>query len=133
MKRVSLFLVMMLSLIASSVNAQQSGNYFVGKWELLIQGTPDGDTKMNMSIERKKEKLEATLLMSGEIKITDIKETEKSIKLTGSTPDGNYSIDIYIEKVDDNNVKGSVADMFDLKGKRIIDKTIEGGDKKNDT
>ena len=129
MKRVSLFLVMMLSLIVSSVNAQQSGNYFVGKWELLIQGTPDGDTKITMIIDRKEGKLEATLLMSVEIKITDIKETEKSIKLAGTTPDGNNYIDISIEKVDDDNVKGSVADMFDLKGKRIIDKTIVGGDK----
>jgi len=119
MKKVSLLLVMMLLLIASNVNAQQSGNYFVGKWELLIQGTPDGDTKITMIIDRKEGKLEATLLMSVEIKITDIKETEKSIKLAGTTPDGNNYIDISIEKVDDDNVKGSVADMFDLKGQRI--------------
>jgi hypothetical protein len=119
MKKVSLLLVMMLLLIASNADAQQSGNYFVGKWELLILDAPDGDIKMTMSVDRKDEKLEATLQMSAEIKITDIRETENSIKFSFFT--SGYDIDLYIEKVDDDNVKGSVADMFDLKGQRIKD------------
>jgi len=118
MKRVSLLLVMTLSLMASNMNAQQSGNYFVGKWEIVMQDTPQGDIKMTMNIDRNEGKLEATLMMSVETKIVNIKETEKSITLPFSTPDG-YDIDIYIEKVDDDNVKGVVADMIDLKGQRV--------------
>jgi len=120
MKKVSLLLVMMLSLITSNVFAQQSGDYFLGKWDMLLQGAPDGDMKLTMLFERNDGKLEATiqgLFGSSDAKITDIEEQENSIILYFSVSE--YDVDLKIEKVDDDNVKGDIVGMVFLKGERI--------------
>ena len=120
MKKVSLLLVMMLSLITSNVFAQQSGDYFLGKWDMLLQGAPDGDMKLTMLFERNDGKLEATiqgLFGSSDAKITDIEEQENSIILYFTVSE--YDVDLIIEKVDDDNVKGDIAGMVFLKGERI--------------
>ena len=120
MKKVCLLLVMILLLLASNMNAQQSNDYFSGKWELLVQGTPQGDIKMLISFERKDGKLEATIQdpnSSTEFKVTDIEEKEKSITLSFPTPD--FEVTLYFEQVDDENLKGHISGMFDLKGKRV--------------
>jgi len=121
MKKLSLLLVVMLSLMASNMNAQQSGAYFLGKWEMLLQGAPQGDIKMTMTFARKDGKLEASIQApnsASEFKITQIEEKEKSVTLFFTSPDG-YDVDLFIEKVDDDNAKGNVANMFDIKCTRI--------------
>ena len=55
MKRIVLFLAtfLVLSFISINSNAQSTADFFVGRWNLLVAGTPEGDIKMIMSLERK--------------------------------------------------------------------------------
>ena len=41
-----------------NAQAKNTGeNYFIGKWNVMIYGVPDGDTKMVINIEKKDDKL----------------------------------------------------------------------------
>src|SRR3954452_15377464 len=55
MKKASLLFAGLFFLLSSlNVKAQtQTGNYFAGKWNVLIKGTPGGDAKMFVVLEQK--------------------------------------------------------------------------------
>ena len=126
MKRVNVFLVGLVMILTSlTLHAQKvPADYFVGKWEVKVEGTPNGDITMNITIERNDGAL--TGYISGDerepLMFSKVEEVKgKSITTYFSTPDG-YDISLFLEKKDDNSVKGSVMDMFDANGKRVIDK-----------
>ena len=120
MKKVGFLFVMMLSLMASNVVAQQSGDFFPGKWDMLLLGTPDGDMKLTMSFERNDGKLEATIQIQNSESVSTVKNiVEKENSITFFISMSGYEVDFLLEKVDDDNIKGDVADMFDIKGQRI--------------
>ena len=113
---------MILSSLA--LHAQNApSDYFVGKWSVDVVGTPNGDITMNITIERTDGVLSG-YLSGGEmnpLKFSKVEEVkDKSITLYFSTPDG-YDVHIFLAKKDDNAVKGSIMDMFDANGKRVIE------------
>jgi hypothetical protein len=131
MKKVSIILVTLLFGIASRGYSQTAipaptvattSDFFVGKWEITIFGTPNGDAKMITELIRKEGKL------TGELKdptdstkpvtpITGIEEKDGGIEIAFST--SGYDITLPFTKVDDNNLKGQLMGMFDAKAKRI--------------
>lgn len=122
MKKVSVILTaMLLFLVSFAVNAQsQSKDYFVGKWEVSVMGTPNGDSKMAVDLVLKEGKLTGTIHAAGKPEASDItrvEESEKSVTLYFST--GGYDVYLMMEKKDDNNVVGNLMDMFDATGVRI--------------
>lgn len=47
-----------------SINAQvinTGEKYFIGKWNVMVYGLPDGDTKMVINIDKKDDKLTGTM------------------------------------------------------------------------
>ena len=124
MNKVSALLVIVLFFVTLHLNAQtQTNDYFVGKWEVLIQG-PEGDIKMFMNIERKDGILEGVFTSQNSEDalgalpmITKIAENEQNISVYFDTDYG----DVYmiVGKVDDNNIKGIIMDMFDITGNRV--------------
>ena len=114
---------MFFFLLAIGVNAQTktSGEYFVGKWSLLVVGTPDGDAKMVVSLERVDGKLTGTIAkadLSDPKKFTSITETENSITVNWTS--GDYDVYMELTKKGDNHIEGRLMNMFDAKGDRII-------------
>ena len=59
MKKASIILstiILTFIVTTGSMNAQAKNtgeNYFIGKWNVMIYGVPDGDTKMVINIEKK--------------------------------------------------------------------------------
>jgi hypothetical protein len=124
MKKVSIILSVILlglfaftiSIDAQEVNAGEKN--FIGKWNLMVYGLPDGDTKMVMNIEKKEEKLSGTL--------TSTTSTDPPLELTNlvvadSTLNASFSaqgmdITLLFKLKDAKNVSGSMMDMFDIKG-----------------
>src|SRR6476620_5250117 len=55
MKKVSLlFQGLFFLLLSFSVQAQTTGaDYFAGKWSVLVKGTPNGDSKMFVVLDKK--------------------------------------------------------------------------------
>jgi len=125
MKRTILFFAgLFMLLIAVGVDAQTASeaDYFAGKWKVTVFGTPDGDAKMTVSLERADGKLSGGILSetnSDMNKFTKIDETEKAVTLYFSA--NGYDVYLLLEKKGDNHVEGNLLGMFDAKGDRITE------------
>ena len=123
MKKVSsLFAVLFFLLLSSNVHAQTKtgADYFAGKWNVLIKGTPNGDAKMFIVLEKK----EGTI--TGAVQDTTGTEISKisKVELTDSaatvyfTTQG-YDVNLLMNKKDDDHTTGSMMNMFDAEGERV--------------
>lgn len=96
-------------------------DFFAGKWEILVEGTPNGDAKFATELVRKDGKLKGELkVAAGDAKETipaTVEEAEGKITIFFSTQ--GYDVNIELNKVDDNNLKGTLMNMFDAKAKRV--------------
>jgi hypothetical protein len=131
MKKISVFFaslfLMMLSLTASAQSKADSSakpDYFVGKWDVLVEGTPQGDGKMLVTLERKDGKLTGTIVSKDGStpanKIERVEEKEKSVTVYFTA--SGYNVYLFLEKKDEDHVTGSMMDMFDAKGDRVKEK-----------
>lgn len=102
--------------------AQDKVDYFVGKWNVVATGLPNGDSKMLVNLERVDGKLKGGMLDPATGKPTlaysKVEETEKSVTVYFTA--GGYNVYLYLEKKDDNHVTGNMMDMFDATGERVV-------------
>jgi hypothetical protein len=121
MNRINLVVtVIAFFLLSINLTAQKTSDYFVGKWNVLVIGTPNGDAKMIISMERKDGKLEGMVILGDQgeqVKLTSIEETEKTVAL--NFPAGGYDVRLSLSKVDDDHVSGALMDQFEAKGERM--------------
>ncbi|MES2892722.1 MAG: hypothetical protein V4725_11930 [Bacteroidota bacterium] len=104
-----------------NVSAQTTGvDYFEGKWNMLVKGVPQGDTKLVISLERK----DSTLV--GVVLDTTGKEVAKieKIELDGTTATvffhaQGYDVNLVMTKKDEDHVTGSMMGMFEAEGDRV--------------
>ncbi len=99
-------------------------DFFAGKWEILVTGLPDGDTKFVTDLVRKDGKL------TGELKDPTGKKTEatpiskveeepgKKITLYMSTTQAG-EVPIELIKADEDHLKGQLMGMFDATAVRL--------------
>lgn len=125
MKKAILFFAGMFFLVLSvslNVQAQATSDFFVGKWNVLVTGTPNGDAKMVVSLERVDGKLKAEFVGKEQAevpKVSNVEETEKSVRIYFTA--SGYDVYLYLEKKGDNHVEGTMLDMFDAKGDRATE------------
>lgn len=108
--------------IGANAQAKTGADYFVGKWNVLVVGTPNGDAKMLVTLEQKDGKLTGTLSNPGQgepvvFSNIEVKETSVTVYFTS----GGYDVYLTLEKKDDNKVEGTMMDMFDATGDRVIE------------
>ena len=124
MKKESILLVIFFLGIAFNGFSQTSASadFFAGKWEISVTGTPNGDVKFVTDLVRKDGKLTGELANatdSSQPKRPITKVEEKGTNLIiyfESSQAGEISIDL--TKVDENNLKGTLYN-FDTTAKRI--------------
>lgn len=127
MKKLSVFFaglfILMLSFTAQAQTTPPA-DYFVGKWSVLVEGTPNGDSKMLVNLERKDGKLTGVILDPATDKVVSkidkVEEKEKSVTVYFVA--SGYDVYLLLEKKDDDKVTGSLMDMFDAKGERVKEK-----------
>lgn len=115
-----IFIVVSGLFLALNGSAQTKADFYPGKWNMLVMGTPNGDTKMTFVIERKDGKLGGIVQDStGKemTKITSIEEKDKTI--TAAFTVQSYDVTLTLDPIDDDHVKGSMMGMFDAKGVRV--------------
>lgn len=98
-------------------------DYFAGKWSVIATGTPNGDAKLVINLQRKDGKLGGTIETSepGKPSTPINKVDEKDNAITIYFVGGGYDVYLNLEKKDDDHVAGSLMDMFDAKGERLKD------------
>ncbi|HZY35083.1 MAG TPA: hypothetical protein VFE53_00455 [Mucilaginibacter sp.] len=131
MKKLSLIFSLVLGLFfCSSANAQgtvvasttatATADYFPGKWNIVVKGTPNGDAKLTFVLQRVDGKLTGAVQdTTGKemTKITSIDEKDKTI--TAAFTIQSYDVTLTLEPVDADDVKGSLMGMFDATGVRV--------------
>jgi len=112
---------MALLLNNSTLCAQEKNTgekFFIGKFNLMVYGLPDGDTKMVLNIVKKDDKLTGTI---GGAEQTDTPLELSGITVADSTLDATFiaqgmDISLFFKIKDDKNITGNMLNMFDIKG-----------------
>jgi FlaG/FlaF family flagellin (archaellin) len=111
------FIAMSTAIIAQTASAS---DYYLGKWDITILGTPQGDAKMVLSLNRKDGKLAGEVLNptdSTSVTLSNVEEVDGKVTIYFSMM--GYDLNIPFEKTDDDNMKGLLMGMFETKGKRV--------------
>lgn len=124
MKKISIiFSTIILAFIVSTgaTNAQVKNTgekYFIGKWNVIVYGVPDGDTKMVINIGKKEDKFSGNMADPSKsdppIELANIEVSDSVFKAT--FPAQGMDITLMLKIKDDKNITGSMMDMFDIKG-----------------
>lgn len=132
LKKMTVLAVLLIAVL--SLNAQTAGKeksktdqtsmeeFFVGKWKLLVEGLPTGDAEMLLVIEKKDGKFGGTIGgMNGEDtnKLTKVEIKGKTLNV--NFMGGGWDVPIYLDKEKDGSISGSMNDMFDITGTKIIE------------
>lgn len=101
---------------------EKPADFYAGKWELAFIGTPNGDGKLIANLVRKDGKLTGDLkdpskADAEKIAITNVVEDKEKIEIFFSA--SGYDVTVDLTKVDDNNLKGTLMNMFEAKAVRI--------------
>lgn len=114
-----LFLLLGVAYTSSAQNASQ-GDFFAGKWEISIPGTPNGDVKLLTDLVRKDGMLTGELLNPSDPDnkrpITKVVENSNKLSIYFESQAGEMVLDL--DKVDNDNLKGMVY-SFEATAKRI--------------
>ena len=123
MKKISSILFFLFMGVAFNGFSQTTPptDFYAGKWEIAIMGTPQGDSKLIADLVRKDGKLTGQLTNAAEptaekIPITSIVENGDKLALSFSAQGFDLTIDL--TKVDNDNLKGSMMN-FDTTAKRL--------------
>jgi hypothetical protein len=122
MKKASFFFAGLFFLLLSmNAKAQATGgDYFTGKWSVLIKGTPNGDARMFVMLEKQDTTLAGNIKDStGQLdtKIDKVELNGDKITLYFNTQ--GYDVNLEMDKKDDDHVTGSMMGMFDAEGERV--------------
>jgi hypothetical protein len=123
MKKLSLFFTGLLLLVLSlSANAQSKtgADYFVGKWNVLIKGTPNGDARMFIILEQKDTTMTGSVQDSAGVEMSKISSIElKDTTVTVYFTAQGYDVNLVMDKNGDDHVIGNLMGMFDAEGDRV--------------
>ena len=118
----SLFAGSFFLLLSVGIHAQSKtgSDFFAGKWNVLITGTPYGDLKRVYVLEKKDNGLAGTVLDSTGKEISkcskvEVKDNAVTLYYTALGND----VSIVLTKKDEDHVTGKALGMFDAKGERI--------------
>ena len=120
---ISTVLILILSL-DSNAQSTTGADYFAGKWTVLLKGTPGGDRKIVVILEKKDSVLTGMVqdTAGNEVsKITksELKENELTIYFRGE----GYDLNLLMIKKDEDNITGNLLAMFEAEGVRIKEKS----------
>lgn len=116
-----LFLLLGVVFTSSAQTTTTQSDFFAGKWEISVSGTPNGDVKFLTDLVRKDGQLTGELVNPAE---PDNKRPIKKVTENGdkvsiffeSSQAGELSIDLV--KVDNDNLKGTLYN-FEATAKRL--------------
>jgi hypothetical protein len=121
MKKISVLVILFVLGLSFNTFAQ-SADFFATKWEISVAGTPNGDVKFVTKLERKDGKLTGELSLPSDpaapkIPISNLEESAEKIVLYFSAQ--GYDLSLDLTKVDNDNLKGTLMNMFEAIAVRI--------------
>jgi hypothetical protein len=122
MKKLSVFTAVLILFLSKGAMAQtQTGaDYFAGKWDVMVKGLPNGDTKMFVVLDKKDSTMTGSMQDSTGTEISkfskvDLKENEATVYFTAQ----GYDVYLTMDKKDEEHITGSMMGMFEAEGSRV--------------
>jgi hypothetical protein len=123
MKKYNQFILAALLVLSSLfVKAQSSTipSYFEGKWNILLKGLPDGDTKMYLILQKKDTTWSGVVQDSTGTEISKVDKFEMGeATATVYFSARGYDVNLVMNKKDDDHITGTLMGMFDAVGDRV--------------
>ena len=116
------FAAISLLIISSNAQAQtkDSTTYFLGSWNVLVKGLPNGDTKMFVNLEKGDTTMTGAILDSMKTEVAKFSKVERSgFTVTVYFVAQGYDVTLFMEKKDEDHVTGNMLNMFDAVGDRV--------------
>lgn len=106
------------------VTKSNHSDFFVGKWNTMFIGTPQGDVKLLLDISRKDGNLVGHITPdmpdAETVQLDKIEETEKAITIYFNMM--SYDLNVTLNKEGENNLSGTLMNMIDVTSERVIEK-----------
>lgn len=123
MKKFTQFLATAIILLISvNVHAQATSgaDYFSGKWNVLVKGTPNGDAKMFVVLTKADTALTGVIQDSTGAEISKIDKIEiNGDKATVYFNAQGYDVNLEMNKKDDDHITANMMGMFEAEGERV--------------
>lgn len=130
MKTIYAFLFVAFSALLGNNLYAQNGTeaFFLGKWNVTVKGTPNGDATLSARFEKNGVSLKGfyTDPESKEEKAMDTAYMD-SDKLTFGFNISGYDVTVTLAKKDENTATGSLMGMFDVEAVRATGGATNGG------
>ena len=114
--------VLLVLLVVSTVLSVQAGtpDYFIGKWNVEIKGTPGGDSKLLVTLYKKAGKLVGTVYSEadGTKEIKEVEENGNSLKVFFKH--GWFTVELLLNKKDEGHCSAKMANRYNGIGTRKI-------------
>jgi hypothetical protein len=113
-----LLFAIVFSSFSSSANTVDE-NYFLGTWDVLIKGTPNGDAVIPFTFAKKEGKLTGKLVnpeSKEEMDVTSIEINGDVVTVAFSMM--GYDLTLVLTKKDEDHANGKLMDMFDCEATR---------------
>lgn len=122
MKKLSLFFAILICgsfyAVGVKANTPQPKDYYVGTWDLMTTGLPQGSAKSTIVLERKNGKLTGYMIDDHGQKTGFYRVDEKTKSVTVYFNSSSYNVYIFLRRIDANHMAGSTMDMFDTSATR---------------
>ena len=119
-KLITMLTLFCLVLTVAVANVSYNPDNFVGQWDLMIEGTPQGDVRVIMTLEK------VDGVMVGNFKMAGTDQVTKLSSISGNAESISFSFfaegyDLYMSLKPDGKdaVKGFLIDEFPVSGKRL--------------
>ncbi len=112
-------LVFSFSVSSSAQTATPEETYYLGTWDVLVKGTPNGDAVIPVTISKKDGKLSGKIVnpeSKEEIACTNVEITGSELSVAFSMM--GYDLTMVLTKKDDDHANGKLMDMFDCEATR---------------
>lgn len=119
----------LLLFLSMTVMANVLEDYFVGKWDVVVKGTPSGDANMVLVLEKGAKAIEGVVHDTRGNKIGNVDSSKLSKDkqtLTLYFVYNGYEVSLQLVKVDEDNIKGNLMGMFKAEGVRIKGSEVIG-------
>ncbi|WP_336517976.1 hypothetical protein [Pollutibacter soli] len=109
--------------LGSNAQSRDTTSYFAGKWNVMIKGLPNGDTKMIVNLEKKDNSYSGAILDSTNTEISKFSKVERTgYSITVYFTAQGYDVSLTLDKKDEDHVVGNMMSMFEAEGERAKEK-----------
>lgn len=128
MKKVVVVIAMFLfAFSANSVKAQDStSQFFKGKWEFFVKGTPSGDVTLPVRFELVESKLKGYFFSpdtKSEVKMDTVYLVNDKINMAFNIM--SYDVTLFVAKKDADHAEGSLMNMFEILATRKKEEEVK--------